>query len=410
MFKKTKVLQGIALGMAVLMGGVEIAAAKAERVVVWHGYRGKEKEAFEQVVKAFNDANADTIKVKTLAVPFDAYADKITASVPRGRGPDVFIFAQDRLGGWIEAGETIEPIDFFLTDEVKERFLPNTYQAMVYQDTPFGLPLNFKNITLIYNKNLVKEPPKTTGELVKLAKSLTNTDTNQYGLAYEYSNFYYHAALMNAFGGKVFEAGPKSVVANEDNLKSIKLMLKWFNEDKIMPKEPSAGLITNLFSSDKAAMVFSGPWFLSELDKSSVNYGIATLPTVDEAGGKPMSPWMTVEGVYISAQSKNKELAYKLVEYVTSTDAGKVMATVGRQTPANKAVYDLPEVKADEELQAFRRQVETAQPMPNLAEMSMFWSPATTAMNKIVKGTSSPEDALGEAQAAIQKSVEELRK
>ena len=80
-----------------------------KEIVVWHAYRGDEKAAFEKVVDEFNKANAGKIKVTTLAVPYDAFADKITAAVPRGKGPDVFIFAQDRLGGWIAAGNTVEP-------------------------------------------------------------------------------------------------------------------------------------------------------------------------------------------------------------------------------------------------------------------------------------------------------------
>ena len=37
--------------------------------------------------------------------------------------------------------------------------------------------------------------------------------------------------------------------------------------------------------------------------------------------------------------------------------------------------------------------------MPNYAEMTLMWSPVTTAMNKIVKGSATPEVALKEAQA-----------
>src|SRR5512145_2698213 len=93
-----------------------------KEVVVWHAYRAEEKESLEKVVAAYNATVASKgIKVTTLAVPYDAFADKITAAVPRGKGPDVFIYAQDRLGGWIEAGNTIEPIDFFVDDEVRER-------------------------------------------------------------------------------------------------------------------------------------------------------------------------------------------------------------------------------------------------------------------------------------------------
>ncbi len=96
----------------------------------------------------------------TLAVPYDAFADKITAAVPRGKGPDIFIYAQDRLGGWIEAGNTVEPIDFFLDKATKDRFIPTTMEAMTYRGTVYGLPLNYKVITLIYNKKLVPTPPE----------------------------------------------------------------------------------------------------------------------------------------------------------------------------------------------------------------------------------------------------------
>ena len=94
-------------------------------VVVWHAYRGGEKTAFEKVVANYN-ASQNKVKVSTLAVPYDAFADKITAAVPRGKGPDVFIYAQDRLGGWIEAGKTIEPIDFYLDKATTDRYLPST--------------------------------------------------------------------------------------------------------------------------------------------------------------------------------------------------------------------------------------------------------------------------------------------
>jgi len=42
--------------------------------------------------------------------------------------------------------------------------------------------------------------------------------------------------------------------------------------------------------------------------------------------------------------------------------------------------------------------------------MTMMWSPVSTAMNKIVKGTASPEAAMAEAQKNIVKNLEGLRK
>ena len=390
-----------------LLCGAPLFAAE---IVVWHAYRAEEKAALEKAAAAFNASPAAKgNKVTTLAVPYDAFADKISAAVPRGKGPDIFIYAQDRLGGWIEAGNTVEPIDFFLDKETRARFIPTTLEAMTYRGTTYGLPLNFKVITMIYNKKLVASPPKTSAELVATAKKLTNRAAGKFGLAYSFADFYYHAALMNGFGGRVFDPGVKPVLNNPQNIQSLEYMLKWFKKDQIMPAEPSTALITSLFNGGKAAIVFSGPWFLGEIAKG-VDYALAPLPTIVEAGGKPMRPWITVEGVYVAAPSKNKDAAYEFAKYLTDVAAGKVLALEGRQTPANKAVYSDPKVASDPVLTAFRKQVEVAIPMPNVPEMTMVWSPATTAMNTITKGAATPKAAMDAAEKEVEQRIAELRK
>ena len=394
------------VALALLCGSPLFAA----EIVVWHAYRAEEKDALEKVAKAFNASPAAKgNKVTTLAVPYDAFADKISAAVPRGKGPDIFIYAQDRLGGWIEAGNTVEPIDFFLDNATKARYIPTTLEAMTYRGTTYGLPLNFKVITMIYNKKLVASPPKTSTELVATAKKLTNKAAGKFGLAYSFADFYYHAALMNGFGGRVFDPGVKPVLNNPQNIQSLDYMLKWFKKDQILPAEPSTALITSLFNGGKAAIVFSGPWFLGEIAKN-VDYALAPLPAIVEAGGKPMRPWITVEGVYVAAPSKNKDAAYDFAKYLTDVAARKVLALEGRQTPANKAIYTDPKVAADPVLAAFRKQVEVAVPMPNVPEMTMVWSPATTAMNTITKGAATPKAAMDAAEKEVEQRIAELRK
>jgi arabinogalactan oligomer/maltooligosaccharide transport system substrate-binding protein len=396
--------------VAVILTGLAAMAAGPVELVVWHSYRGGEAAAFEKVVAQYNAAKAAAgVKVTTLPVPYDAFADKITAAVPRGKGPDIFIYAQDRLGGWVEAGKTIEPIDFYVDKATLGRFLPTTVQAMTYHGTLYALPFNYKVITMVYNKKLLTKVPKTTGELVTIAKSLTDASTGRFGVAYWYNNFYYHAILMNAFGGGAFNAAGKPIMNCEGNVKSLELLMKWVDKDKFLPAEPSTALVTSLFNDGKAAIVFSGPWFLGEIAKG-IDYGLAVMPTVDEAGGKPMSPWMTVEGVYIAAGSKNKDAAYDFVKYVTDVPATKVMAVEGRQTPANTQVYADPQVGNDPILKVFRQQVEVAVPMPNLAEMSMMWTPATSAMSSIVQKSSTPKAALDQAQKEVEQAIALLRK
>ncbi len=383
------------LGALALLFLLPFSARAQKEIVVWHGYSGGEKAAFEKVVDSFNKAHTGKIKVTTLAVPDETLAGRIAAAVPRGQGPDVFLFSQDLLGGWAAAGNTVAPLDSFLDPAIKGRFLKPTLDAMTYQGTTYGLPLSFQVITLIYNKKLVPVPPKTTAELEAVAKRLTNAPAGRFGLAYWHSDFYHQAALMNGFGGGVF-LGRKPTLNSAQNVASLNCLLKWINQG-FMPAEPSTALAASLFNQGKAAMVFSGPWFLGGIDKG-VDYGLAPLPTISESGNKPMRPWITVEGVYIAAPSKNKDAAYELAKYLTDVPAARVLALEGRQIPANQGVYADPQVANDPILKAFRRQVDVAVPMPNLPEMPMIWSPAAAAMSAIVRKEKTPRAALDQAQ------------
>ena len=214
------------------------------------------------------------------------------------------------------------------------------------------------------------------------------------------------AALQNGFGGHAFE-GFRPTLDAPENVAAMKLLASWAKG--FLPPEPSTALITSLFNGGKAAMVFSGPWFLGEIDKS-IDYGLAPLPTISEAGGQPMRPWMTIDGVFVAAPSKQKDAAYDFILYLTSLEGAKAMALRGRQTPANQEVYQVPEVKADRTLAAFYEQSKTGVPMPNIPEMTMMWSPATAALGAIMRGSAKPEAALAKAQEQVTAAIAGLQR
>jgi arabinogalactan oligomer/maltooligosaccharide transport system substrate-binding protein len=176
-----------------------------------------------------------------------------------------------------------------------------------------------------------------------------------------------------------------------------------------MPKEISSTLVTALFNQGKAAMVINGPWFLGELDEKKVDFGVATLPTISKVN-KKATPFLTAEGVLMSAKAADKKAAWEVMKYLGSVEAQTIMATVGRQTAARREVYDDAKVKGDVLLNAFREQLKNTVPMPNSPAMLTVWSPATTAMNKIINGKADPAEAMKTAQAEVEKYVKTARK
>lgn len=373
---------------------------------IWHAYRGKEEAALKKVVDAFNQKGGD-IQITLLGIPYDAFADKITAAIPRDKGPDLFIAAHDRIGDWA-AKQVIEPVDFWLTDDIRGRYLPPTMKALTYDDAVYGLPMAFKMVVLFYNPALVPSPPATTDDLIAAAKKATDAGKQRFGLVYENANFYYQMAWMHGFGGEVFNKRGKPTLGSDEVIASLAFARRLARDEGIMPQEVTASLVTTLFNKGQAGMVISGPWFMGEIDPS-VRYQVATLPTISQ-NGKKAQPALTAEAIIMSAKSAHKKEAFEVMQYLTGVEAGVIMATEGRQPVARREVYDDARVKGDATLQVFRRQLDTAVPMPNTPAMLMVWSPMTTAMNKVINGDTPPADAAKAAQEEIAKLVKGARR
>ncbi len=384
-----------AIVLALLAGPTAAeSVAEAGDVVVWHAYRGQERAALEKVVKQFS---APGVTIKLLPIPYDAYADKITAAIPRGKGPDLFIFAQDRLGDWAEA-EVVEPVDFWLTDELRAAFVPKTLEALTWDDAVYGLPMAFKTTALFYVKRKIKKAPTSTDALIKAAKK--HTKKGSYGLAYPNADFYYHAAWLHGFGGRVFDKNGRPQLASKEAVAAMQFAQDLAHNQGILPEEMTTTLTTSLFNRGKAAFVISGPWFVGEIDKK-VKYGVAPLPTLPN--GKPAQPFLSVEGVMLSAKSKNKKEAFVVAQHLVSAKSGRIMALEGGQPTAQASVYKDAKVKKHPHLSVFRAQLDNSVPMPNSPAMRKVWTPIDRAMKRAIRSKEDAKTALSAAQAEVEK-------
>lgn len=369
------------------------ASAFAETLKLWHTYRGTEQEALEQLVERWNAAHPDT-PAESLALPYDAYTSKLTSAIPRGHGPDVFIAAHERAGDWVRSG-------FLATPEVDwAAYHPTTVEALTIEGQRYGVPLAYKSVVLFYNPARVPSPPTTTDELVEMAKSFTHADKQEYGLAYEATNFYMHGGWLYGFGGRIFDTDGRLALDDPANARSVDFVRKMLLEWKIVPEEATAVLVAQLFNTDKAAFVISGPWFIGEIAEG-VAWKMAPLPMVSETG-KPARPFLTVEAAFISAQSRQPKVANELAAFLASEESAALRATVASQPVATLAAYERPEVARLEALEIFRQQLDAAVPMPNNPKMRSVWEPANTALRQVLRGALEPDVALSQAQKRIE--------
>lgn len=360
------------------------AAASAEPLKLWHAYRGGEERALHRAARRFTETTG--LGVELLAVPYDAFGAKLTNAIPHGAGPDVFIFAHERLRQFARLG-MVAPTDAHL---VEADYFSNALEALEIDGQHYGYPLSLKSLALYVNTRAVPEPPRTTDELLEKLERLSNAAENRFGLAYESGDFYYHAPFLFGFGGSLFDERGRAQFDTPEMARSL-AFVKSLQDRRLMPLEASGALVKSLFNDGRAAMVISGPWFAGEV-APTIPFAVVPLPKVSETG-QPMRPFLGVEAALVSARSSRLEQAHRLARFLSVGEAALWRATEGRQVVANVAAYEDPAVKNDALISSFREAASSATPMPNTLEMARVWEPMRLALRAVLQGGVSPEEA-----------------
>lgn len=370
--------------------------AQPTELVLWHSYHGAEQQALDQTVSQFNASRQD-IRLVTLPIPNDAFADKLTSAIAVGNGPDLFIFAHDRLGDWADQG-LVEPLQNWLAPEVIARFFPNAIAALTAPQGSrnlYGLPLAMKSVALVYDASKIPSPPATLEELE--AEARRHTGRGSYGFVYDWGTTYQQAGFLHAFGGGLLDASGRPTLDATGNSEALRWVRR-MRDEGLLPREVSGALVGALFNDRKAAMIVTGPWALADLSPE-IEWKVATLPA-GPAG--PARPYLGVEALIMSSRSRHKREALEALLALTGDEAGWIRLSVARQPVANRAVWSDVE---DAALQGFRAQSELAEPMPSAPAMRHVWSPMDAALARALAQGLDVEQVLKEAQRRVMASV-----
>jgi len=378
-------------------------------VLLWHAYRGDERTALDQLIETFNTSHQN-LKIRALPVPFDALVDKLQVTIPRGQGPDIFIFAHNMIGQWLEseAKPLVEPIGTWVQPETLQKYTPESIRPLVYRKSLYGLPLAYKSVALFYNKALVPEPPKTTDDMLAIAKKYTDVAARKYGLVYEAASLYFHSPWIYGFGGIILDEENNPHLDSPEQIAAAAYARKLALEEQVVPADMTTYMVASLFNDGNAAMVISGPWFRGDL-REGLSYGVAILPTVS-ATGKPMMPMLGIESVFLNAYSEKKKWAFEVMRYLASDESAIVRARIGKQPVPNVAAYSDPDVKADPFIPVFFEQAKQAVPMNASRQMQVVWGTMDNALKQaIFNPAGTVEGALKEAQEKVVNDIARQR-
>jgi maltose/maltodextrin transport system substrate-binding protein len=346
---------------------------------------------------------------KDLGIPVkvehpEGATDKFQAAAQTGKGPDIMLWAHDRIGEWAEAG-LLKPLT--ISDDLKANFIPMSWDAVTHNKQVYGYPLALEAVSLIYNKKYVTgTPPGQLSEIPAFAKELKAANPGVIPIMWDYNTPYFTWPFLASGGGYPFkktEAGYdiKDIgVDTEGAVKGLKEVVDLITAG-VIPKGASYSVMEQKMNSGELAMMISGPWAWGNLRKSGIDFDLAPLPGVD---GKPGKPFVGVLSALINRSTPNADLAAQLLEkYVCTADGLKTIdADVPIGVPALKSLYE--EMAAKNPL--IKVTYENAQNgvvMPNIPQMGKFWSSMATAFQIATNGQATPEAALADAKKNMEK-------
>lgn len=369
-------------------------AAEAGKITVWiNGDKGY--EGIQKIADKFTKDTGVPVKVEH---PEDAIA-KFEQAAAAGKGPDIWIWAHDRAGGWISAG-LISPVT--PSKKTIASIDPLAWKAWTMGGKTWGYPLSIEAAALIYNKDIIPAPPATWDDVIALDKKLSAQGKR--AIMWPMTEIYYSYNLISAGGGYAFKRNADGTydandigVNNPGSVRGVETLVSLIKAG-VMPKTASYAEAEAGVNEGRIAMMINGPWAWNNLKKSKINFGVAPFPKLD---GKQGGPFVGVLGAMVANSTPNKEVANEFLEnYLLSMDGLKAMnAHVPLGVPANKAYYN--ELKADPLIAGAMAAAQTGTPMPNNPEMGRFWSAMQAALQNITQGRESVKDGLDRAAKRI---------
>ena len=331
-------------------------------------------------------------------------SEKITDSFPiaaqMAKGPDIVIWAHDKVGEWADAG-LIAPVQ--ISEEFKNKFFPKAWQAVLHSEWIWGYPIALETVTLIYNKKLLDGPPPTQlSDLVSVNEKIKKEHPGVTTILWDYKNSYYSWGILASAGADVFaKNGPdydlkNAGVADRGAVEGLSKIIALIQAG-VLPKSVSYSAVEDLMGQGKLAMMISGPWAWSNLIKNGIDFGVAPIPGVDENLGRP---FVGVTVAYLNRSSPNQDLIKEFLESYALTEEGLTAMYHAKPTgvPALISIYEKL-AKDDPLLRQLKAAVEYGQVMPNIPQMGRFFSSVSGALQIATEGRASAPAALQEAEA-----------
>lgn len=377
---------------------------ETETVVIWH-------DGDEGIMDTIANCVNQELKEENIQVTFEkksGLTDQLQLyGNDEANGPDMYLYAHDSLGMLAEMG-ILAPITDVISESDEADMLPMTLEAGTYKNTQYMLPVYFETLLFMYNKDLWEgEVPGTTDELLAYMEQHTDTAAGTYAVVNQHSTAYNVAPFINGFGGYIIneEAEPGL------NLQETKDAITYNQKFAALQADGDYNTVTTLFNDGKAAAIVGGPWLVTGIKAAGIDLGIKSLSEFTLPNGEKLAPYSGVQGVGVMkyAAENRKETIASVLKALAGAQVGVDLAVNANCAPANEKSYEDEQVASNEMISAIKTTAETAQPMPNVPQMSVMWGPAESLLVAVNKSGEDVNEAADQYQKEAESAIADMQ-
>ncbi|GIP33263.1 ABC transporter substrate-binding protein [Paenibacillus sp. J2TS4] len=308
------------------------------KLTFWTNAR-HDADLIQDKIKHFNETNMDNIEVD-FQIMTENYEQALQTAIQSDEAPDIFNAKMKLKFDDLVKMNAVQPLDEFLTPELRERFGEDNLKIdrVNYLDGKvYSLPNYGSTFRLIYNKDLfakagLTEPPKSLDELVDYAQKITEAGKADgvYGFGINMKNpasaFERSLVPLMRINGDDYYDWKTGKYDFSKVKPYVEAFKKMADSQSILPGYESLDIdpLRNQFASGKIGMYFSlsaEPGVYDSQFPTEIDWAVAQVPTID--GNAPQGANYINGGgnwLYMSAKTKNKEAAWKFMEYMYSDD------------------------------------------------------------------------------------------
>lgn len=349
------------------IGGTS-AAIRAQQGVklvnVEHDSRPLDNAAYAAVYDAFKQRNPD-IEIEFQIIPWEQARAKM---LTLGQGDSLPDMGRMQWPSDYAAANMVVPLDGMVDQATLARFDPIIIdQASAIgsdgQKHLYGLPWFAGSAGILVNKTLLDRaglPLKdswTTDEFTEYAKTLTQADKQQWGVALDVAGIgdpvQNLMLAVYAYGGRWVKGDPRATEPEPIIFNSPETVagINWYSnlywQGYAVPSAPTDTYKERdaNFQAGKAAIEWQGPWTLTEIQDNFTKGGfeLASMPLPTGPAGN--APWYggAPTGIYVSAEKHGVvDQAFKWVSFLSSDEGQKLYCQTNGMIPASKTAQQDP--------------------------------------------------------------------